>query len=86
MSIEDIKALAALGATEVTIKPDGTVVAKFDKPATTQFVPLPYPYSAPAASPWPWRQTVVWGSADNQLSGQQSQSYEQFVAGGYMGQ
>ena len=33
MSIDDIKALAALGATEVTIHPDGRIVAKFEKPA-----------------------------------------------------
>jgi hypothetical protein len=77
MSIDDIKALAALGATEVTIHPDGRIVAKFEKPAAppVQYVPWPFPAVSPYLQfygPW-WSiepcPLVTWGSADNQVPG-----------------
>lgn len=71
MNIEEIKALAAAGATEVTVYPDGRIVAKFDKPAAPAptFVPYPYPVYPPLYPPlYPqsWVFPFTWlGSTDN---------------------
>jgi hypothetical protein len=75
MSIDDIKALAALGATEVTIHPDGRIVAKFEKPAAPpQVVYVPTPYVVPTVNPPQWWAPysppyVTWcfDSADNNV-------------------
>lgn len=67
MSIDDIKKLAELGATEVTIKPDGTVIAKFDRAPAPTFIPPPIVYPL---YPYPWWQQqpfITWGSADNDV-------------------
>ena len=66
MSVDDIKQLAAAGATEITVKPDGTIIARFDKPAPVQVVPMPYP-AYPVQPPWGQPYTITWRSADNQL-------------------